>query len=96
MRRIGIAASKMARGNLPKYNVFVIVIAFLCSLLLFFICGFAILAALFLVSLVCRPFLPPEFNAAAPAIVRVCLVALAVVIGILNVLAVIKNVKVNT
>ncbi len=95
MRRIGIAASKMAQGSLPKYNVFVIMIAFLCSLLLFFICGFSILAALFLVSLVCRPFLPPEFNAAGPAIVRMCLVALAVVIGALNVLAVIKNVKVN-
>ncbi len=95
MRRIGIAASKMAQGSLSKYNVFVIMIAFLCSLLLFFICGFSILAALFLVSLVCRPFLPSGFNTASPAIVRMCLVALAVVIGILNVLAVIKNVKVN-
>jgi len=95
MRRIGIAASKMAQGSLLKYNAFVIVIAFLCSLLLFFICGFFILAVLFLVSLVCRPFLPPGSLAAGPAIVRVCLTALAVVIGILNVLAVIKNVKVN-
>ncbi len=95
MRRIGIAASKMAQGSLPKYNVFVIMIAFLCSLLLFFVCGFSILAALFLVSLACRPFLPPGFNAAGPAIIRVCLVTLAVVIGILNILAVVKNVKVN-
>ena len=93
MERVGIAASKIAQGNLLKYNMFVVLIAFLCSLLLFLVCGFAILAALFLLALVCRPFLPPEFHTAWLAIVRVCLAALGIVIGVLNISAVIKNVK---
>ena len=93
MQRIGIAASKIAQGNLFKYNFFVIVIAFLCSLLLFLVCGFTILAVLFLISLIFRPFLPSEFHTAWLAIVRVCLAALGIVIGVLNVLAVVKNVK---
>ena len=95
MERIGIAASKMAQGDLAKYNVFVILIAFLCSLLLFFICGFSIVAALFLISAAFRHFLPPEFHAAWPAIVRVCLAALGAVIGLLYILAVVKNIKVT-
>ncbi len=95
MQRIGIAASKIAQGDLFKYNFSVIVIAFLCSLLLFLICGFLIMAALFLIAVICRPFLPPEFHSAWISIVRVCLAALGGVIGILNILAVIKNVKIT-
>ena len=93
MERVGIAASKIAQGNLLKYNIFVVLIAFLCSLLLFLVCGFAILAALFLLALICRPFLPPEFHTAWASIVRVCLAALAIVIGVLNISTVIKNIK---
>ena len=93
MERVGIAASKIARGDLLKYNIFVVLIAFLCSFLLFLVCGLAILVALFLLALICRPFLPPEFHTAWLAIVRVCLTALGIVIGVLNILAVIKNFK---
>ena len=93
MQRIGIAASKIAQGNLFKYNISVIFIAFLCALLLFFVCGSSIVAALFLVSLIFRHFLPSEFHSAWPAVVRVCLAALGIVIGALYVLAVFKNIK---
>ena len=37
MERIGIAASKIAQGNLFLYNICVIVISFLFSLFIFFI-----------------------------------------------------------
>ena len=93
MQRIGIAASKIAQGNLLKYNVFVILIAFLCALLLFFVCGLSIVTALFLISLVFRHFLPSEFHTAWLAIVRICLAALGVVIGALYIAAVAKNIK---
>lgn len=37
MERIGIAASKIAKGNLLLYNSYVVLIAFLLSVLLFLI-----------------------------------------------------------
>ena len=93
MRRIGIAASKIAQGKLWKYNLFVVLISFLCTMFIFFICGFAILAALFLISVVLRPFMPAEFHIIWLTIIKICMVALAVVMGILNILAMIQNVK---
>jgi hypothetical protein len=93
MERIGIAASKMAKGNLWTYNVFVVMISCLCALLVFLICGFSILAALFLISLVFRFFMPSGFNAIWFSIVKLCLLALAVVVGLLNLVAIIKNMK---
>ena len=95
MERIGITASRIAKGNLVVYNLAVIAISTACSIMLFFICGFSIGAVLFLVSLVFRNFLPPEFQAAWPAVVRICLAALGAVVGILYVLAVVKNIKIS-
>ena len=95
MERIGIAASKIARGSLLRYNFFVVLIAFLCSVLLFLVCGFSIMAALFVLSVICRPFLPPEFHTAWFTIVRVCLVALGIVVGVFDILAILKNVKIT-
>ena len=43
MLRIGIAASKMSKGSLLSYNLYVILIACLFSLFIFLICGFSIL-----------------------------------------------------
>ena len=51
MLRIGIAASKMSKGSLFNYNLYVILIACLFSIFVFFICGFSILLIVFLVSL---------------------------------------------
>jgi hypothetical protein len=93
MERIGIAASKMAKGNLFKYNLCVIGISLLCSLLLFFVCGIAIVIALFLISLILRFLLPPEFNSAWPSIVRVSLIALGAVVGLVTLFAIVKNLK---
>ncbi len=93
MERIGLAASKMAQGNLLKYNLFVVGISCLFAIFLFVISGFSVLAALFLISLILRSLLPPEFSSNWVQVVKMSLISLAVVIGILNVLAIIKNIK---
>jgi len=81
MRRIGIAASKMAKGDLLKYNLFVVGISFLFSLLLLGASGFVVLAALFLI---------------APIhVIKTSLAALAVIIGLLALTAIIKNFKIR-
>jgi hypothetical protein len=93
MQRIGLAASRMAQGNLLKYNLFVLGISSLFSLFIFFVSGFTILLALLLISIVTRFFLPPEFSASWPEINKISMVALAVIVGFFDMLAVIKNIK---
>ena len=95
MERIGIAASKIAQGNLILYNVFVILISLLFTLLIFFISGFSILAALYLIAVVTQKSIGPEINSDWKGIVRMCFVSLAVVVGVFNLLAVLKNIKVR-
>ena len=55
MERIGIAASKIAQGNLFLYNFFVVAIASLFSLLVFFVSGCAIVLMLVIVAYVSSP-----------------------------------------
>jgi hypothetical protein len=93
MERIGIAASRMAQGNLLIYNLCVIAISCLCSLLLFFVCAFTLLIALLLILFILRFLLPSELNAAWPAIIKNSLIALSAVVGALNIFAIVKNMK---
>ena len=62
MERIGIAASKMAKGNWLLYNFFVILIAFLCSLFLFVMVGATIIFALIILAYVGDEIIPFEFE----------------------------------
>jgi hypothetical protein len=93
MERIGIAASKMAQGNLCKYNLFVIVISCLFALFIFVICGFSVLVALFLISLVVREFVPSVSGGGWVHVAKLSLAGLAALIGVLNVVAIMKNIK---
>ena len=95
MERIGIAASKMAQGSLLKYNFFVVGISCLFSLIIFLISGFSLLVGLLLISLILRAFVPSEFTHNWIGVVKVSMGALAVLIGALNILAIIKNIKVG-
>lgn len=95
MQRIGLAASKMAKGRLALYNLFVVLIASFFSLFVFFIAGFSILAVLFLIFIISRGFMPSAVNASFIGITRLSLIALVVVVGIFNLLAIIKNIKLN-
>lgn len=96
MERIGRAASKMAQGNLLKYNLFVVAISCLLSLLVFFASGFSVLAALFLISLILRPFMPGASDSSHFFhLLKSCLIALGSVVVFLNILAIVKNIKLN-
>jgi hypothetical protein len=93
MERIGIAASKMSKGNLLTYNLFVVLISFLCSLFILFICGFSVLVALFLISVVFRFFMPQGFNTDLLPVAKICMVALSILVGGLNIAAIVRNIK---
>ena len=93
MLRIGIAASKMSQGSLLRYNFYVILIACLLSVLIFSICGFSILLIVFLVSLVLNALKPSDFHWDWVHMFKICLSILALVVGVLNIAAILKNIQ---
>ena len=62
MKRIGIAASKIAQGNLLLYNACVILISFLFALLIFFIGASALVVALILIAYLTQGMMPLNFG----------------------------------
>jgi uncharacterized BrkB/YihY/UPF0761 family membrane protein len=93
MLRIGVAASKMSKGSLLRYNLYVILIACLFSLFVFFICAFSILLIIFLVSLILHAFKAVDFHTGWVHVFRICLAILALVVGFFNVVAVLRNIQ---
>jgi len=93
MERIGLAASKIAQGNLMLYNLYVIVIAFLFSLLLFFIAGCSIVLSLIIIGYVVDGVLPVDLSKDWLDVIKICMAVLTVVVAIFNLFAVIRNVK---
>jgi hypothetical protein len=94
MERIGIAASKMSKGCLSSYNFYVVLLSCLFSLLIFFICGFAILLIVFLVSLILHALRPADFHEGWVPMFKFCMIVLALVIGIFNMIAIFKNIQI--
>ena len=93
MLRIGIAASKMSKGRLLNYNLYVVLIACLFSLFVFFICGFSIFLIVFLVSLISHALKPADFHTGWVHMFKICLTVLALVVGIFNIVAIFKNIQ---
>lgn len=95
MERIGIAASKIAKGNLFFYNFFVILISFLFSLFIFFMAASSIVLALIVISRVVHGIIPTDFEKGWTLIMSVCMISLTVVVGIFNLYAISRNIKLN-
>jgi hypothetical protein len=95
MRRIGIAASHIARGSLFLYNSFVILISFLCSLLVFVISGLAIILGLFLISYLAHFPSMVDFKQGIVSPLSMCLICLAIVTVLFNLYAIGMNIKIK-
>lgn len=94
MERIGIAASKIAKGNLFVYNMFVILIATLFSLLVFFIAGCAIVITLVLFVYLSNRGVPPDLEQGGwMPVMTICMICFAVVVCLLNLFAIGTNIK---
>jgi len=93
MLRIGIAASKMSKGSLFNYNLYVILISCLISFFIFLVCGFSILFIIFLVSLILHALKPGDFHAVLVHMFKLCLIILSLVVGVLNMAAILKNIQ---
>ncbi|NTV29874.1 MAG: hypothetical protein HGA80_07325 [Candidatus Omnitrophica bacterium] len=93
MKRIGIAASRIAKDSLWLYNFYVILISFLFSLLVFFISGFTLIIGLALISYITKGFMVIEPGTGFSSFLTICMVALVVVVGTINLAAILFNIK---
>ena len=96
MERIGIAASKIAKGNLFLYNFFVFLLIFLFSLIIFFVAGSSIVVVIIVIayarSVAASGGLPDLQQGWIPLMV-ICLKILAAVIGLLALCALGINIR---
>ncbi len=93
MERIGITASKIAKGNLFLYNLFVLVISILFSLLLFFIAGCSVVIMIILIAYVSNLGTVPDLHKGWIPLMIVCMKILAALVGLFVFFALAKNVK---
>ena len=93
MERIGIAASKMAKGNLFLYNIWVVIISFLFSFFIFSIGGSAIAIALILIAYSTQKVMPVNFEKEWISIGLLCMISLVAVIGGFCLIAISRNIK---
>ncbi len=93
MERIGIAASKIAKGNLFLYNFFVVLIAFLFSFLVFFIAGSSIVIVLIVIAYISSDDMLPDLQSGWMQVMLICLICLAVVAGLFTLFAIDRNKK---
>ncbi len=93
MERIGLAASKIAKGNLFLYNGYVILLSFLFSFLIFVLAGSSLGIALIIIGYIANGFLPQNFEKDWTSVMRVCMISLTVMISLFNLFAILKNIK---
>jgi len=93
MKRIGVVASKISKGNLVLYNSYVILISFLFSVFIFTVAGAAIIFALVIIAYVGNEIMGAEIEKSWSSILSVCMVSLTVVIGIFNLCAISMNLR---
>ena len=87
MKRIGITASHIAKGNLALYNLCVVLISCVFSLFIFAAAGAAIFFALVLIGL--------GFKKDWAFIMTVCMMSLTIVVALFNIFAILMNIKLS-
>jgi len=93
MKRIGIAASRIAKDNLLLYNFYVILISCLLSLLIFFISGLILIVGIGLISYFAHWVLTPEPGTWFAPFLITCFAVLAGIVGIITLIAIFTNIK---
>ncbi|MDP8264973.1 MAG: hypothetical protein P9M12_05805 [Candidatus Aceula lacicola] len=95
MQRIGIAASKIAKGNLFLYNFFVILLSFFISLLVFIISGLLIIFSLVIIAYLTQMPIIVDLQKGNISPISICMMFLGTIIGISNLYAIGINVKIK-
>ena len=93
MKRIGIAASKIAKENIGLYNFYVFLLSSLFSLLVFVLSAFSLFVGFMILSFVSKGFVVFESSMGFSPTFTICIAALAVVVGIMNIVAISINIR---
>ncbi len=92
MKRIGVAASRCAKDDLVLYNVLVVLFSLLLSLFIFLISAFAVVLGIVLTAWVIRGFATIDLGT---ALFRYSLAGLAATTGVINLVAILLNIKIK-
>jgi len=93
MERIGLAASKISKGNLLFYNIYVVLISSLFAFFVFTVTGATVVFALVLVSYLGHGIMGFSFEEKWPSILSFCMISLTIMAALFNMLAISRNVK---
>ncbi len=93
MKRIGFFASRVSKGSLRHYNLYVVLISFLFSLLLFVLAGFSVFLAIGIVSFFGHETMTEDLRNNWSTIMTLCAEALGLAVIIFNVVAMAINLK---
>ena len=93
MKRIGIAASKIAKGNVLVYNLAVLVISVLFSAFIFIVAGSTVMIALVIIMAVGNVLIPSLGRNDWKIVFKICMLSLTAIIVLFNLLAVLINIK---
>jgi hypothetical protein len=95
MKRIGIIASHIAKDNLALYNFYVFLFAGLFSLIIFFLSMFSLVAGLSLMMYATKGVVVIAPETGFQKLLWTSLIVLVVVVGVINLVAVLMNIKVR-
>lgn len=93
MKRIGIAASKISKGNLTLYNFYVVLISALFSFFILIVAGSTIIFALSIIMYVGNEIMDSGIEKNWQSILTVCMVSLTMVITLFTLFAISVNLK---
>jgi len=93
MKRIGIAASKISKGNRSLYYCSVVLISALFSFFIFVVAGATVIFALALIKHGGNEIMGVEFEKSWKGVLSACMVSLTVVIALFNIFAILTNLK---
>ncbi len=95
MKRIGITASKISKGNVLLYNLYVVLISCLFSLFIFLAAGVTIALALMLIGYIGAEIMGVGFKRDWSLIMMVCMTALTIIVALFNIFAILINVRIS-
>jgi integral membrane sensor domain MASE1 len=95
MKRIGVAASKIAKDNIILYNLYVVLIAFLFSLFVFVMAGALLIFAFTIIMYVGNEVMPADFIKDWSSIFKVCMISLAMIVVVFNLTGIFLNIKIQ-
>ncbi|MCA9404132.1 MAG: hypothetical protein KC897_10145 [Candidatus Omnitrophica bacterium] len=94
MKRIGMAASRISKGDVRLYNIYVVLISVTFSILLFFIAGMAVILAIGIIMVFGPETMTQELRNNWQTVTRMCVQALLVAVLVFNVVGMVINMKI--